>query len=120
MGKQRTRFLAMALVAVMALASVNLVAFAAVPAQDITWDYEADVVVIGAGGAGLPAALKAMEDGSSVLIVETNWDCGGHAAASEGQLHSGGKTISQAKWNVEDSADLYYFDQTRPQASAAA
>ena len=120
MGKQRTRFLAMALVAVMALASVNLVVFAAVPAQDITWDYEADVVVIGAGGAGLPAALKAMEDGSSVLIVETNWDCGGHAAASEGQLHSGGKTISQAKWNVEDSADLYYFDQTRPQASAAA
>ena len=28
----------------------------------IQWDYEADVVVIGAGGAGLPAALKAMED----------------------------------------------------------
>ena len=27
------------------------------------WDYEADVVVVGAGGAGLPAALKALEIG---------------------------------------------------------
>ena len=79
----------------------------------IAWDYEADVVVIGAGGAGLPAALKAMEDGASVLIVEANYDCGGHAAVSEGQLHSGGKTSSQKEWNVTDSADLYYYDHTR-------
>ena len=25
---------------------------------DIAWDYEADVVVVGAGASGLPAALK--------------------------------------------------------------
>ena len=25
-----------------------------------SWDFEADVVVVGAGGAGLPAALKAL------------------------------------------------------------
>ena len=55
----------------------------------IQWDYEADVVVIGAGGAGLPAALKAMEDGASVLLVEANWDVGGHCAVSGGNLHSG-------------------------------
>lgn len=112
--------MAIVLAVVLVFVTADFTAFAAVPAQDITWDYEADVVVIGAGGAGLPAALKAMEDGSSVLIVEANWDCGGHAATSEGQLHSGGKTVSQSKWNVEDSADLYYFDQTRPQAQAAA
>ncbi|MCD8369438.1 MAG: FAD-dependent oxidoreductase [Clostridiales bacterium] len=81
--------------------------------DSISWDYEADVVVIGAGGSGLPAALKAMEDGASVLIVEANYDCGGHAAVSEGQLHSGGKTLSQKEWNVTDSADLYYYDHTR-------
>lgn len=79
----------------------------------IDWDYEADVVVIGAGGSGLSAALKALEDGASVLVVETNWDAGGHAAVSEGQLHSGGSTISQKQWNIEDSADLYYYDNTR-------
>jgi len=79
----------------------------------IKWDYEADVVIIGAGGAGLPAGLKALEDGASVLFVETNWDVGGHAAVSEGQLHSGGGTVSQREWGIEDSADLYYFDHTR-------
>ncbi len=82
-------------------------------AAGISWDYEADVVVIGAGGAGLPAALKALEDGSSVLIIETNYDCGGHAAVSEGQLHSGGSTVDQQKWGITDSADLYYYDHTR-------
>ncbi|MDL2318808.1 FAD-dependent oxidoreductase [Eubacteriales bacterium OttesenSCG-928-A19] len=81
--------------------------------EDIAWDYEADVVVIGAGGAGLPAALKALEDGASVLIVEANYDCGGHAAVSEGQLHSGGSTVDQQKWGITDSADLYYYDHTR-------
>lgn len=81
--------------------------------SSIQWDYEADVVVIGAGGAGLPAALKAMEDGASVLLVEANYDCGGHAAVSEGQLHSGGSTSSQKQWNITDSADLYYYDHTR-------
>ncbi|PIE04249.1 MAG: hypothetical protein CSA76_05165 [Spirochaetales bacterium] len=79
----------------------------------ISWDYEADVVVVGAGASGLIAALKAVDDGADVLLVETNWDCGGHAAVSEGQYHSGGGTVSQKKWKIEDSADLYYYDHTR-------
>jgi len=78
----------------------------------IQWDYEADVVVIGAGGAGLPAALKAMEDGSSVLLVEANWDVGGHCAVSGGNLHSGGGTVTQKKYGIVDSADQYYIDHT--------
>ena len=80
---------------------------------EVRWDYEADVVVVGAGGSGLPAALKALEDGASVIIVEANYDCGGHAAVSEGQLHSGGYTVDQQKWDVVDSSDLYYYDHTR-------
>lgn len=84
-----------------------------VAAEDsITWDYEADVVVIGAGGAGLPAALKAMEDGASVILVESNFDCGGHASVSAGNLHFGGGTEIQKRYDIEDSADLYYYDHT--------
>ena len=82
-------------------------------ADDIQWDLEADVVVIGAGGAGLPAALKAMQDGASVLLVEANWDVGGHAAVSEGNLHNGAYISEQQKYDIVDSADLFYFDHTR-------
>lgn len=80
---------------------------------DVSWDYEADVVVIGAGASGLTAALKALDEGSSVLLVEANFDTGGHVAVSEGQFHSGGGTSAQEEWDIEDSADLYYYDHTR-------
>lgn len=45
--------------------------------------------------------------------MEAKYDCGGHAAVSEGQLHSGGYTVDQQKWDVADSADMYYYDHTR-------
>jgi len=35
-----------------------------------SWDYEADVVVIGYGGAGVCAAIAAHDAGSSVLVLE--------------------------------------------------
>lgn len=34
------------------------------------WDMEADVVVVGFGGAGVAAAVTAFELGSDVLILE--------------------------------------------------
>ena len=49
-----------------------------------SWDLEADVVVIGAGATGLPAAIKAADAGASVLVVEANYDIGGHAILSGG------------------------------------
>jgi hypothetical protein len=47
------------------------------------WDYEADVVIAGAGCAGLTAAIRARDLGASVLIVDQNYDVGGR------MLHSG-------------------------------
>lgn len=108
-----SKLLALALALTCLFTLVTPVASTALAEDDIEWDYEADVVVIGAGGAGLPAALKALADGASVLVVEANYDCGGHAAVSEGQLHSGGSTSSQQTWEIVDSADLYYYDHTR-------
>lgn len=81
--------------------------------ENADYDYEADVVVVGGGASGLTAALKAQQEGSSVIVVEANYDCGGHAATSEGQLHSGGFTSDQEKYDIEDSSDLYYYDHTR-------
>ena len=59
-------------------------------ADAITWDREADVVVIGAGAGGLVAGIAAREKGASVLIVEKNIDIGGRAMMSFGGLYIGG------------------------------
>ena len=48
------------------------------------WDFKADVIVVGAGAAGIPAAIRAVEQGLSVLVVDANYDIGGHAIISQG------------------------------------
>ena len=77
-----------------------------------TWDFEADIVVLGAGGSGLPAGLRALEEGLSVLFVDANYDTGGRAVLSGGNLHSGCGTEIQKKYGIEDSPDKYYEDHT--------
>jgi hypothetical protein len=52
-------------------------------ADDITWDYEADVVVIGSGASGMPTAIRARDAGLRVIVVDQNFDVGGK------MLHSG-------------------------------
>ena len=37
--------------------------------QEIEWHNEADVVIVGAGAAGLPAAISAVDNGASTIIV---------------------------------------------------
>jgi heterodisulfide reductase subunit A-like polyferredoxin len=51
-----------------------------------SWDLEADVVIIGAGATGLPAAIQAIDAGASVIVVEANYDVGGHAMLSGGNV----------------------------------
>src|SRR5688572_24764376 len=82
---------------------------AAVPAK---WDLEADVVVIGAGATGLPAAIRARDHGASVLVVEANYEIGGHGILNGGQVPLGGGTSAQKKYNVVDSPDILFKDLT--------
>ena len=76
------------------------------------WDREADVVVIGAGATGLPAAIVAREVGCSVILVEAEKDIGGHAIISGGNVPLGGGTSAQKKYGIEDSPDLLFRDLT--------
>lgn len=80
-----------------------------VPAK---WDLTADVVILGAGGAGLPAALAAQEGGASVIVVDANYDVGGHAIVSGGNVHIGGGNPGQTAAGVKDSPDLVFKDLT--------
>ena len=57
-----------------------------------TWDREADVVVIGTGATGLPAAIVAREAGASVIMVEAENHVGGHAITTGGNVPLGGGT----------------------------
>src|SRR5579864_8217438 len=79
-----------------ALGSLALTGFSSVAIQNNEtpnsghWDNAADVVVVGAGATGLPAAIEAAEQGASVIVIDANWDVGGHAILSAGNLALGG------------------------------
>ena len=76
------------------------------------WDGDADVVVIGSGATGLPAAIVAQEASSSVILVEAEKDIGGHAITSGGNVPLGGGTSVQKKYDIADSPDLLFRDLT--------
>lgn len=58
-----------------------------------------DVIVVGAGGAGMGAAAQAAQNGDSVLVIEKNAEIGGNTVVS------GGYFQSVMPYLVWDSAD---------------
>ena len=94
-----------------ALAGVDPEA-AAAPARSAGWDREADVVIIGSGATGMPAAIAARQKGASVIVVEANSDVGGHAIICTGNVNLGGGTAQQKQYGVVDSPDLLFSDLT--------
>jgi hypothetical protein len=97
-----------------ALALVCGVANAAHASADAhgPWQLEADVVVIGTGACGLPAAIIAREAGLSVIMIEAEQHAGGHAMVSGGTIPLGGGTSAQKKFGITDSPDLLFRDLT--------
>jgi succinate dehydrogenase/fumarate reductase flavoprotein subunit len=84
----------------------------AAPQARVEWDRTADVVVVGAGASGLPAAITARDRGASVILIDANHDIGGHAMLSGGRVPLGGGTSLQKKHGIVDSADQVYLDHT--------
>ena len=68
-------------------ADVGPIAPVDVPAS---WDFEADVVVVGAGGGGLNAAARCAELGASVILIEKTAVFGGNTANAGGSIIMGG------------------------------
>ena len=63
---------------------------------------EADIVVIGAGGAGLAAAAEAARLGKSAIVIEKNAKPGGTTALAVGSIMAAGSRI-QRRAGVDDS-----------------
>jgi hypothetical protein len=74
-------------------------------AQDIVWNYEADVVICGAGCTGLHAAIRARDLGASVLVVDSNFDVGGKMIHSGGFVSLGGGDAIQARDRADADPD---------------
>lgn len=69
----------------------------------------ADVVVIGAGGAGLAAAVEAHDAGKSVVVLEKMPMVGGNTNRATGGLNAAG-TTQQEKAGIKDSSETMYND----------
>ena len=75
------------------------------PVQDAV--YDVDVVVVGAGAAGLSAANTALEAGANVLILEKTGVTGGSTARSGGKILGAG-TEWQTAQGFTDTPDMMY------------
>jgi 3-oxo-5alpha-steroid 4-dehydrogenase len=71
------------------------------------WNESADLVVVGLGGAGVAAALEAVERGVEVIALD-RYDGGGSSAANGGVFYAGGGTRIQREAGVEDSPEEMY------------
>lgn len=71
------------------------------------WDETADLVVVGLGGAGVAAALEAVEQGVDTIALD-RYEGGGSSAANGGVYYAGGGTRVQHEAGEEDSVEEMY------------
>ncbi len=68
-----------------------------------------DVIVIGAGGAGLTAAISAKEAGANVIVLEKMGVIGGNTAISGGEMAAPNNWLQQEQ-GIEDSVEQFKED----------
>ena len=73
-------------------------------AESVAWDDQADVVIVGFGGAGAAAAVQACQLGLHVIALDRQQG-GGATAASGGVFYAGGGTRVQRELGIEDTPE---------------
>ncbi|MHB9880634.1 FAD-dependent oxidoreductase [Pacificimonas sp. ICDLI1SI03] len=71
-----------------------------------------DVLIVGGGSAGLPAAIFAARGGARVLLVEHTDVLGGSLWVATGQMSAAGTRLQKER-GIADSADLHFDDVMR-------
>lgn len=108
----RKHFLKTAGAATAAMAAAGFGTAALASEANMTWDEACDVLVIGAGFAGMAAAAEAIEAGSNVIIIDKMGIWGGNSSLNGGDMAAVGTPL-QSEAGVEDSADLMVADMLR-------
>ncbi len=71
---------------------------------------DADIIIVGAGGAGLSAAISAAENGAEkVIVLEMTAKTGGALNFTSGSMSAAG-TIIQKEEGIEDTVESYVAD----------
>ena len=68
-----------------------------------------DIVIAGAGGAGMTAAIKATQAGKSVILLEKMSYAGGNTTKATGGMNAA-ETHYQAEQGIEDSVEQFVED----------
>ena len=69
---------------------------AAVETEPAAYDtLEADVVIVGAGGAGMTAAVTALEQGASVIVLEKSGSVGGNSLCGQVGWNAAGSAVQE-------------------------
>ncbi len=68
-----------------------------------------DIVIIGAGGAGMTAAIEANRRGAKVILLEKMGVVGGNTTSATGGLNAS-QTRIQKELGIEDTNEQYYED----------
>lgn len=79
------------------------------------WDLESDVLIIGAGGAGMSAGIEARRAGASALILEKSNTFGGSSIRSGGIIQASGTHVQRELTTYQDDTPAkhaeYYLQE---------
>lgn len=103
----RRRFMTGAAVGAAAMALPSWLR-AAEPDPNLVYDF----VIVGAGTAGLPAAIYAAARGARVILLDAAPQIGGTLHLSTGQMSAAGTRLQRSK-GIVDTPDMHYDDVMR-------
>ncbi|MGN6735285.1 MAG: FAD-dependent oxidoreductase, partial [Candidatus Binatia bacterium] len=73
---------------------------------------QTDVIIIGGGGAGIPAAIEVARAGAQGVVLEAAVECGGTAAISGGGCCIVGTPLQKSQ-SISDTPDMAFEDWIR-------
>jgi fumarate reductase flavoprotein subunit len=98
--------------ATLATASVAGAMPLGIPAAPATPKRDADVIVVGAGLAGLAAAITVADAGASVVLIDKHYRIGGAAMGAGGSFSAAGSRLQREK-QIQDTPALHFDEANR-------